>query len=114
MPAGSASTCRRIAWQSSRTSRTTNGASHRRLSTPFSRSSTRSPRPELGRAGEREATLTVPADVCDASDIAGRVEVYLEKDEPVPVQPNLEDLLRAETDDAAEEALSLADFDDEQ
>jgi DNA-directed RNA polymerase subunit beta' len=41
-------------------------------------------------------------------------EVYLEKDEPVSVQPNLEDLLRAETDDAAEEALSLADFDDEQ
>jgi DNA-directed RNA polymerase subunit beta' len=41
-------------------------------------------------------------------------EVYLEKDEPVPVQPNLEDLLRAETDDDAEEALSLADFDDEQ
>jgi hypothetical protein len=32
-------------------------------------------------------------------------EVYLEKDEPVPVQPNIEDLLRAETDDA-EEALS--------
>jgi DNA-directed RNA polymerase subunit beta' len=30
-------------------------------------------------------------------------EVYLEKDEPVPVQPNLEDLLRAETDDDAEE-----------
>ena len=41
-------------------------------------------------------------------------EFYLEKDEPVPVQPNLEDLLRAETDDDAEEALSLADFDDEQ
>ena len=41
-------------------------------------------------------------------------EVYLEKDEPIPVQPNLEDLLRAETDDDAEEALSLADFDDEQ
>jgi hypothetical protein len=36
-------------------------------------------------------------------------EVYLEKDEPVPVQPNFEDLLRAETDDDAEEALSLAD-----
>jgi hypothetical protein len=33
-------------------------------------------------------------------------EVYIEKDEPVPVQPNLEDLLRAETDDEAEEALS--------
>jgi DNA-directed RNA polymerase subunit beta' len=41
-------------------------------------------------------------------------EVYIEKDEPVPVQPNLEDLLRAETDDESEEALSLADFDDEQ
>jgi DNA-directed RNA polymerase subunit beta' len=42
-------------------------------------------------------------------------EVYLEKDEPVPVQQNLEDLLRAETDDdESEEALSLADFDDEQ
>jgi len=41
-------------------------------------------------------------------------EVYLEKDEPVPVQPNLEDLLRAETDNEDEEALSLADFDDEQ
>ena len=41
-------------------------------------------------------------------------EVYLEKDEPVLVQPNLEDLLRAETDDESEEALSLADFYDEQ
>ena len=41
-------------------------------------------------------------------------EVYLEKDEPIPVQPNLEDLLRAETDAEDEEALSLADFDDEQ
>src|ERR1019366_10011744 len=41
-------------------------------------------------------------------------EVYLEKDEPVPVQPNLEDLLRAETVNEDEEALSLADFDDEQ
>ena len=40
-------------------------------------------------------------------------EVYLEKDEPVAVLPNLEDLLRAETDDESEEALSLADFDDE-
>jgi DNA-directed RNA polymerase subunit beta' len=39
-------------------------------------------------------------------------EVYLEKDEPV--QPNLEGLLRAETDNEDEEALSLADFDDEQ
>jgi hypothetical protein len=36
-------------------------------------------------------------------------EVYLEKDEPAPT-PNLEDLLRPED----EEALSLADFDDEQ
>ena len=41
-------------------------------------------------------------------------EVYLEKDEPIPVQQNLEDLLRAETDNEDEEALSLADFDDEQ
>jgi DNA-directed RNA polymerase subunit beta' len=41
-------------------------------------------------------------------------EVYLEKDEPVPVQPNLEGLLRAETDNEDEEALSRADFDDEQ
>jgi hypothetical protein len=31
-----------------------------------------------------------------------------------PCPSNLEDLLRAETDDDAEEALSLADFDDEQ
>jgi hypothetical protein len=30
------------------------------------------------------------------------------------VQTNLEDLLRAETDNEEEEALSLADFDDEQ
>jgi DNA-directed RNA polymerase subunit beta' len=36
-------------------------------------------------------------------------EVYLEKDE-APAQPSLEDLLRPED----EEALSLADFDDEQ
>ncbi|MCU1228575.1 MAG: DNA-directed polymerase beta subunit, partial [Acidobacteria bacterium] len=36
-------------------------------------------------------------------------EVFLEKDEPAP-QPNLEDLLRPED----EEALTLADFDDEQ
>jgi hypothetical protein len=28
-------------------------------------------------------------------------DVYLEKDEPVPVQPNLEDLLGAETDNEA-------------
>jgi DNA-directed RNA polymerase subunit beta' len=41
-------------------------------------------------------------------------EVDLEKDGPIPVQPNLEDLLRAETDDEAEETLSLPDFDDEQ
>jgi len=37
-------------------------------------------------------------------------EVFLEKDEPQPVQPSLEDLLRNED----EEALSMADFDDEQ
>ena len=37
-------------------------------------------------------------------------EVFLEKDEPAP-QPNLEDLLRPEDEDAA---LSLADFDDQQ
>ena len=47
--------------------------------------------------------------------LAGEVRVEHGADrEPVPVQPNLEDLLRAETDDDAEEALSLADFDDEQ
>jgi len=39
-------------------------------------------------------------------------DVYLEKDEPVIVQPSLEDLLRPETEE--EDALSLADFDDEQ
>ena len=39
-------------------------------------------------------------------------EVYLEKDEPPVVQPSLEDLLRPETEE--EDALSLADFDDEQ
>ena len=39
-------------------------------------------------------------------------EVFIEKDEPVIQQPILEDLLRAEGED--EEALSLADFDDEQ
>ena len=38
--------------------------------------------------------------------------VYLEKDEPPVIQPSLEDLLRPETED--EDALSLADFDDEQ
>jgi DNA-directed RNA polymerase subunit beta' len=37
-------------------------------------------------------------------------EVFLEKDEPAPVQPSLEDLLRSED----EEAMSMADFDDEQ
>jgi len=40
-------------------------------------------------------------------------EVYLEKDEP-PAQPTLEDLLRPETEEGDEEALSLADFEDEQ
>ena len=39
-------------------------------------------------------------------------EIYLEKDEPVIVQPTLEDLLRPEAEE--EDALSLADFDDEQ
>ena len=39
-------------------------------------------------------------------------EVFLEKDEPPVVQPSLEDLLRPETEE--DEALSLADFDDEQ
>jgi DNA-directed RNA polymerase subunit beta' len=38
--------------------------------------------------------------------------VFLEKDEPPVIQPTLEDLLRPETED--EDALSLADFDDEQ
>src|SRR5437868_4902401 len=38
--------------------------------------------------------------------------VFLEKDEPPVIQPSLEDLLRPETED--EDALSLADFDDEQ
>jgi hypothetical protein len=38
--------------------------------------------------------------------------VYLEKHEPPAIQPSLEDLLRLETED--EDALSLADFDDEQ
>ena len=38
--------------------------------------------------------------------------VYVEKDEPPVLQPSLEDLLRPENDD--EEALSLADFDEEQ
>ena len=39
-------------------------------------------------------------------------EIFLEKDEPPVVQPSLEDLLRPETEE--EDALSLADFDDEQ
>jgi hypothetical protein len=38
--------------------------------------------------------------------------VYLEKDEPPVIQPSLEDLLRPEAQE--EDALSLADFDDEQ
>jgi len=38
--------------------------------------------------------------------------VFLEKDEPPVIQPSLEDLLRPETED--EDALSLANFDDEQ
>ena len=37
-------------------------------------------------------------------------DMYLEKDEPVIVQPSLEDLLRPETEEG--DALSLADFDD--
>jgi hypothetical protein len=41
-------------------------------------------------------------------------EIYIEKDEPIPFQQKLEGLLRAETDIEDEEALSLADFDDEQ
>jgi DNA-directed RNA polymerase subunit beta' len=41
-------------------------------------------------------------------------DVYLEKEEVVVQQPTLEDLLRPETDDEGEEALSLADFDEEQ
>jgi hypothetical protein len=41
-------------------------------------------------------------------------EVYLERTSQSRSSPNLEDLLRAETDDDAEEALLLADFDDEQ
>ncbi|MGZ7079023.1 MAG: DNA-directed RNA polymerase subunit beta', partial [Thermoanaerobaculia bacterium] len=39
-------------------------------------------------------------------------DIYLEKDEPPVIQPSLEDLLRPETEE--EDALSLADFDDEQ
>src|SRR6266852_1849271 len=39
-------------------------------------------------------------------------EIFLEKDEPPVIQPSLEDLLRPETEE--EDALSLADFDDEQ
>src|SRR5437868_8330847 len=39
-------------------------------------------------------------------------DIYMEKEEPPVIQPSLEDLLRPETED--EDALSLADFDDEQ
>jgi DNA-directed RNA polymerase subunit beta' len=39
-------------------------------------------------------------------------DIFLEKDEPPVIQPSLEDLLRPETEE--EDALSLADFDDEQ
>jgi hypothetical protein len=38
-------------------------------------------------------------------------EIFLEKDE-APAQPSLEELLQRETEE--DEALSLADFDDEQ
>jgi DNA-directed RNA polymerase subunit beta' len=38
--------------------------------------------------------------------------IFLEKDEAPVIQPSLEDLLRPETEE--EDALSLADFDDEQ
>jgi hypothetical protein len=55
------------------------------------------------------AASSPPAPECPST-----ARFYLEKDEPVAVQPNLEDLLRAETDNEDEEALSLADFDDEQ
>ena len=42
-------------------------------------------------------------------------EVYLEKDEPVPVQPSLDELLAREGDTDEEEAtLSLVDFEEEQ
>jgi len=41
-------------------------------------------------------------------------EIFLEKDEPPVIQPTLEDLLRPETDEEEADALSLADFDDEQ
>ena len=42
-------------------------------------------------------------------------EVYLEKDEPVPVQPSLDELLAREQDSDEEEAtLSLVDFEEEQ
>jgi DNA-directed RNA polymerase subunit beta' len=42
-------------------------------------------------------------------------EVYLEKDEPAPVQPSLDELLAREQDsDEDEPALTLADFDEEQ
>src|ERR1700720_2809041 len=39
-------------------------------------------------------------------------DIYMEKEEPPVIQPSLEDLLRPETEE--EDALSLADFDDEQ
>jgi hypothetical protein len=42
-------------------------------------------------------------------------EVYLEKDEPVPAQPSLDELLAREQDTDEEEAtLTLADFEEEQ
>jgi hypothetical protein len=41
----------------------------------------------------------------------GYRDVYLEKDEPVPAQPSLDELLAREGE---EEALSLADFEEEQ
>ncbi|MEK6376025.1 MAG: DNA-directed RNA polymerase subunit beta', partial [Acidobacteriota bacterium] len=41
-------------------------------------------------------------------------DVYLEKDEPVPVQPSLDELLAREGEDAEEETLSLVDFEEEQ
>ena len=42
-------------------------------------------------------------------------EVYLEKDEPVPVQPSLDELLAREGDtDEEEPTLSLVDFEEEQ
>jgi hypothetical protein len=52
--------------------------------------------------------LIPPAQACTSTASLPR-EGWL-----IPVQPTLEALLRAETDDDAEEAMSLADFDDEQ